>query len=295
MDLDMPNTKFTLKSNIGLDKGVGEANTTLDSDIAQVKLAKTSINLNDMIFSAPYEATIPNLKKLKFATGVELAGDFKATGIAKLAENLYADFYTQSLGGNIDAVLDGNKLTASLKDVNTLKLFKIVQLPEVFSSDMNGDLNYDTLTEKGMLKAVLSNGKLMPNQVTDLTAKYLKTDITKESYENAGLNAVIDKNIITTDIGLKSANTTIAAQGASIDTDKGTINADVKFQIKDKYIYLKARNSLSSPTISIDANELIKAEASKAITQGAEQAIDKYIKDDRVKEGAQKLLNNLFK
>ncbi len=200
-----------------------------------------------------------------------------------------------SLGGNIDAVLDGNKLTASLKDVNTLKLFKIVQLPEVFSSDMNGDLNYDTLTEKGTLKAVLSNGKLMPNQVTDLTAKYLKTDITKESYENAGLNAVIDKNIITTDIGLKSANTTIAAQGASIDTDKGTINADVKFQIKDKYIYLKARNSLSSPTISIDANELIKAEASKAITQGAEQAIDKYIKDDRVKEGAQKLLNNLFK
>ena len=295
MDLDMPNTKFTLKSNIGLDKGVGEANTTLDSDIAQVKLAKTSINLNDMIFSAPYEATIPNLKKLKFATGVELAGDFKATGIAKLAENLYADFYTQSLGGNIDAVLDGNKLTASLKDVNTLKLFKIVQLPEVFSSDMNGDLNYDTLTEKGTLKAVLSNGKLMPNQVTDLTAKYLKTDITKESYENAGLNAVIDKNIITTDIGLKSANTTIAAQGASIDTDKGTINADVKFQIKDKYIYLKARNSLSSPTISIDANELIKAEASKAITQGAEQAIDKYIKDERVKEGAQKLLNNLFK
>ena len=87
---------------------------------------------------------------------MELAGDSKATGIAKLAENLYADFYTQSLGGNIDAVLDGNKLTASLKDVNTLKLFKIVQLPEVFSSDMNGDLNYDTLTEKARSKLFLA-------------------------------------------------------------------------------------------------------------------------------------------
>ena len=160
---------------------------------------------------------------------------------------------------------------------------------------MNGEFAYDTLTEKGTLKAVLSHGKLMPNEITELAAKYLKTDITKETYEDAGLNATIDKKLITTDIGLKSHNTAIYAQGASIDADKGTINADLKFQIKDKYITLKARNNLASPTISIDANDLIKAEASKAISKGAEKAIDKYIKDDKVKEGAQKLLNNLFK
>lgn len=295
MDMDMPNTNFTLKSNIILDKGVGEANSTLDSDIAQVKLTKTQINLNNVAFEAPYEAIIPNLKKLKFLTGIELAGDFKAKGIAKFKDTLYADFNTQSLGGSIDAKLDNNKLTASLKDINTLKLLTMAQVKPVFSSNMNGNLNYDTLIQKGTLKAVISNGKLMPNQITELAEKYLKTDITKEAYEDAGLDAIIDKDIITADIGLKSHNTAIFAKGASINTDKGTINADFKFQIKDKYIYLKARNSLESPTISIDANELIKAEASKAITKGAEKAIDKYIKDDKVKEGAQKLLNNLFK
>ena len=135
----------------------------------------------------------------------------------------------------------------------------------------------------------------MPNQITELVQKYLNTDITKETYENAGINAEINKNLITADIGLKSANTIIAAQGANIDMDKGTINTDMKFQIKDKYIYLKARNQLASPTITIDANDLIKAEAGKAITKGAQKAMDKYIKDDKVKEGAQKLLNNIFK
>ncbi|TLD96296.1 hypothetical protein LS71_006120 [Helicobacter jaachi] len=295
LDMDMPDTNFTLKSAINLNQGVGEANSRLDSDIAQVLLQKTSINLNDVAFEAPYEAIIPNLKKLKFLTDIELAGDFKAKGVARFKDSLYADFNTQSLGGNIDAKLDNNKLTATLKDVNTLKLFEITQLKPVFSSAMNGDLNYDTLTEKGTLKAVLSNGKLMPNQITELATKYLKTDITKEAYEDAGLNATINKKLITADIGLKSANTTIAAQGASIDADKGTINADLKIQIKDKYIYLKARDKLASPSISIDANELIKAEANKAISKGAEKAIDKYIKDDKVKDGAQKLLNNLFK
>ena len=295
MDLDMPNTNFNLASNIMLDKGIGNADSRLDSDIATLKLTKTSINLNDFAVNVPYEAVIPNLKKLKFITGIELAGDFKATGIPKLAETLYADFHTQSLGGNIDAVLDNSKLNASLKDVNTLKLFTMAQLPEVFSSNMNGNLQYDTLTEKGTLKAVLSNGKLMPNKITDLAQQYLKTDITKETYEDAGLNANIDKNLIIADIGLKSHNTIIAAKGASIDMDKNTINADLKFQIKDKYIYLKARNKLSSPDINIDASDLIKAEATKAISKGAEKAIDKYIKDDKAKEGAQKLLNRIFK
>lgn len=294
-DLDMPNTKFNLTSGVVLKQGIGEANSKLDSDIANLNLAKTQINLKDSSFVVPYVATIPNLKKLKFLTGMELAGDFKAQGTAKLKDTLYADFSTQSLGGSIDAKLDNNKLFASLKDVNTLKLFSIAQLKSVFSSSMNGDFNYDTLTEKGTLKAVLSNGKLMPNEITQLAEKYLKTDITKEAYEDAGLNATIDKKLITTDIGLKSSNTAIYAQEASIDTEKGKINADIKFQIKDKYIYLKARDNLASPSLSIDASDLIKAEASKALSKGAEQAIDKYIKDDKIKEGAGKLLNNLFK
>ena len=294
-DLDMPNTKFNLTSNVSLNKGVGEANSKLVSDIANLELSKTQINLKDSSFTIPYIATIPNLKKLKFITGMELAGDFKAQGTAKLKDTLYADFNTQSLGGSIDAKLDGNTLLASLKDVNTLKLFSIAQLKPVFSSSMNGDFNYNTLTEKGTLKAVLSNGKLMPNEITQLVEKYLKTDITKEVYEDAGLNATIDKKLITTDIGLKSNNTAIYAQGASIDTQKGKIKADLKFQIKDKYIYLKARDNLESPNLSIDASDLIKAEASKALSKGAEQAIDKYIKDDKIKEGAGKLLNNLFK
>lgn len=294
-DLDMPNTKFNLTSNVSLNKGIGEANSKLDSDIANLELSKTQINLKDSSFTIPYIATIPNLKKLKFITGMELAGDFKAQGTAKLKDTLYADFNTQSLGGSIDAKLDGNTLLASLKDVNTLKLFSIAQLKPVFSSNMNGDFNYNTLTEKGTLKAVLSNGKLMPNEITQLVEKYLKTDITKEVYEDAGLNATIDKKLITTDIGLKSNNTAIYAQGASIDTQKGKIKADLKFQIKDKYIYLKARDNLESPNLSIDASDLIKAEASKALSKGAEQAIDKYIKDDKIKEGAGKLLNNLFK
>ena len=294
-DLDMPNTKFNLTSNVSLNKGIGEANSKLVSDIANLELSKTQINLKDSSFTIPYIATIPNLKKLKFITGMELAGDFKAQGTAKLKDTLYADFNTQSLGGSIDAKLDGNTLLASLKDVNTLKLFSIAQLKPVFSSNMNGDFNYNTLTEKGTLKAVLSNGKLMPNEITQLVEKYLKTDITKEVYEDAGLNATIDKKLITTDIGLKSNNTAIYAQGASIDTQKGKIKADLKFQIKDKYIYLKARDNLESPSLSIDASDLIKAEASKALSKGAEQAIDKYIKDDKIKEGAGKLLNNLFK
>lgn len=292
-DMDMPATNFTLDSSIALKQGVGEADSALKSDIANLTLDNTQINIKDFAITAPYQAVIPNLKKLKFATGVELAGEIKAQGQAKITDKIYADFNTTSLGGSVDAKLDDNHLTANIKDVNTTKFFEIAQIKPVFSSSINGDLQYDTNTQKGTLNAILSNGKLLTNQVTELAAKYLKTDITKEAYEDAKLNADIEGKKITSDISLKSTNTTITAQGASIDLEKDNINADLKFQIKDKAITLKARNKLSSPSFSVDAGDLIKAEATKAVEKQLDKAIDKYLGDD-AKEGAKNLLKKLF-
>lgn len=295
MGLDMPQSHFTLTSFANITKGKGRADSTLQSDLATLTLEQTAIDLHKMHFEVPYLAKIPNLKKLKFLTGIELVGDFEAKGKAKLADSLYADFNTQSLGGNLEAKLENNKLKATLENLNAIDLFTMAQLPLVFSSDINGKLEYDTLTEKGTLKALLNNGQLMPSKLTELVDKYLKTDITKEVYQDAGLNATINKMRINTDIGLKSNNTTIYAQGAELDLDNGTINADLKFQIKDQYVYLKTKGNLSSPSIAIDANDLIKAETKKAIDKELNRAFDKHLKDENLKKDAQKLLKNLLK
>lgn len=294
MGLNMPNTDFSLVSKISLEKGVGEANSSIKSDIASIDLQKTAIDLQKMTFEGQYSATIPNLKKLKFLTGIELIGRFDGNGKAKLTDSLYVDFKTQSLGGSIDAKLENNKLYASLKDLNTFKLFTMAQFPLVFDSDVNGSLEYDTLAEKGTLKAMLNNGKLQSNKLTELVAQYLKTDLTKEVYNDAGLDATINKKRITTDIDLKSNNTIIHAQKASIDLENDSINADLKLQIKDKYVYVKAREKISSPSINIDASDLIKAEVTKAISKEVNKALDKHLKDEKLKEGTQKLLKNLF-
>lgn len=295
MDLDMPSTNFTLNSDVKLTQGIGKANSTLKSDMANIGLKETQINLNDFVIQAPYEAIIPDLKKLKFITGIELAGEFKAQGKAKIADTLYADFNTASLGGSIDAILDNNQFNAKLKDINTLKLFTIAQMKPVFSSSINGDLDYNLLSEKGTLKARISNGKLMQSDLTDTVAKYLKFDITQEIYDDAGLNALIDQKRITADIDLKSSNTSISAKGASLDLENDTLNADMKFQIKDKYVYLKATNKISQPSIKLDASDLIKDQATKAVTKEVNKALDKYIKNDETKDAAKNLIQNLLK
>lgn len=295
MGLDMPQSNFTLTSQVNIAKGKGEVDSSLRSDLGDIKLEKTMIDLHKMHFEVPYLTTIPNLKKLKFLTGIELVGDFEAKGKAKLADSLYVDFHTQSLGGNLKARLEGNKLHAMMENLNTTKVFTMVQLPLVFSSDINGKLEYDTLTEKGTLKALLNNGQLMPSRLTALVEQYLKIDITKEVYQDAGLNATINKRRINADIGLKSDNTTIYAQGAELDLDNDSINADLKFHIKDQYVYLKTKGKLSSPAITIDASDLIKSEAKKAINKEVNKALDKHLKDENLKKDAQKLFKNLLK
>lgn len=292
-DMDMPNTNFVLDSVVKLDKGIGEANSKLDSDIANINITPTKINLNDFEIATPYNINVPNLKKLKFATGVELAGDFKANGNFKLNDKMYVDFNTNSLDGNVNAVLNDNKFNAKLQNLNTLKAFSMLQLSPIFSSNINGDLNYDLLSSKGKLKATISNGKLMKGDLSELAAKYLKFDITKEIYEDASLEADINDKLINTDIKLKSANTQISSNDATLNLDKETIDANFDIKIKDKGVVVRAKNKLSSPDINIDASELIKGEALKVLDKQADKAIDKFLKDDKQKEGAKKLLNLL--
>lgn len=291
--LDMPNTNFKLNSKLSVDKNIGALDSSLTSDIATLNLPKTSINLKSFSIEAPYSLHIPSLKKLQFITGMELAGDFRANGVAKMGESIYADFNTKSLGGNINAIFNDNNLNATLKNINTTKLFEIAKIKPIFSANINGDLNYSLKSESGNLKSTLSNGKLMPNNITELAQKYLNMDLTKESFENAALNANIAKKQISADIALKSKNTSISAQNASIDMDKSLLDANFKVQIKSYSVGVKTSGDITSPNVSIDAKELISAAAGAALSKGAEKALDK-IKDEKLKEGAQKLLDKLF-
>lgn len=293
-DLDMPNTPFSANLSAKLDKGVGNANLIFDSNLARLNVPNIAIDLHKGAYSSPYSAILPDLKKLKFATKIELVGKFEANGDFALSENLKATFHTKSLGGNIDAELNGDNFNAKIKEVDLDSVLSMAQIQKVFSSKVNGDLVYNTASEKGTLKARLDNGRFLKNQLTDALKQYAKFDATGLVFNNISLNSDINKMVLNSALNMQSGDFSLSGQNIITDLEKSTINAKLKTTLKKDTLGIKLSGNLTSPKVELDLGELLKSrlgnEVQKSVGKEIEKALDKHID-----EGAKKEIGNTLK
>lgn len=297
-DLDMPNTPFSANLNAKLDKGVGNTNLIFDSNLAKLNVPNIAIDLHKGAYSSPYSAILPDLKKLKFATKIELVGKFEANGDFALSENLKATFHTKSLGGNVDAELNGDNFNAKIKEVDLDSVLSMAQIQKVFSSKVNGDLVYNTASEKGTLKARLDNGRFLKNQLTDALKQYAKFDATGLVFNNISLNSDINKMVLNSELNMQSGDFSLSGQNIITDLEKSTINAKLKTTLKKDTLGIKLSGNLTSPKVDLDLGELLKSrlgnEVQKSVGKELEKTLDKHI-DEGTKKEIGNTLKKLFR
>lgn len=275
-DLAMPNTPFSYKSNVRLQKGVGEADFILESSLANLALNPIKIDLSSTTIATPYTITIPSLKALKFLTGIELIGKLEANGKVKIAQSIEADFHTQSLGGQLDAKLNGDDFSAKLNDLDTLSLLKMAQYPQIFSAKANGELTYNLAKQSGNLHAVLSQGHFMKNDLSNLLQQYVKFDLTGLVFNSVGIDSQINKLNLVSTFSAKSGDFSMHGDNILTDLEKGTINAKLKTAIKQDSVDVHINGALSAPQIEVDFSELVRKKASQAIQNEIDKQIDKH-------------------
>lgn len=275
-DLAMPNTPFSYKSNVRLQKGVGEADFILESSLANLALNPIKIDLSSTTIATPYTITIPNLKALKFLTGIELLGKLEANGKVKIAQSIEADFHTQSLGGQLDAKLNGDDFSAKLNDLDTLSLLKMAQYPQIFSAKANGELTYNLAKQSGNLHAVLSQGHFMKNDLSNLLQQYVKFDLTGLVFNSVGIDSQINKLNLVSTFSAKSGDFSMHGDNILTDLEKGTINAKLKTAIKQDSVDVHINGALSAPQIEVDFSELVRKKAGQVIQNEIDKQIDKH-------------------
>lgn len=275
-DLAMPNTPFSYKSNARLQKGVGEADFILESSLANLALNPIKIDLSSTTIATPYTITIPNLKALKFLTGIELLGKLEANGKVKIAQSIEADFHTQSLGGQLDAKLNGDDFSAKLNNLDTLSLLKMAQYPQIFSAKANGKLTYNLAKQSGNLHAVLSQGHFMKNDLSNLLQQYVKFDLTGLVFNSVGIDSQINKLNLVSTFSAKSGDFSMHGDNILTNLEKGTINAKLKTAIKQDSVDVHINGALSAPQIEVDFSELVRKKASQAIQNEIDKQIDKH-------------------
>lgn len=263
------------------------------TSIVNVFVQKARLSLKDNSVISDYQIVFEDLARLYDITQMKLLGNLEINGTVKKDDNLEVTGLAQTLDGEVNYTLYNDELTATLKDIEVLALTKMLTYPSFFDSKANANVNYNLVTQKGDITAMLANGQFVKNRFSSLVNTLAKFDITKEVYENFTLNSQIDKKVINSTADMKSQYTQITVPKSRVDLESKTLDTNVKLDLKGHKVEAKIKGNVDKPDISIDVGEVLKQKAEEKVKKELSKKLNDKLSDEDM-DGLIKGLKSLF-
>ncbi|MFP4333302.1 MAG: hypothetical protein ACLFQJ_08370, partial [Campylobacterales bacterium] len=265
----------------------------VDSNIANLQTKKSVFKISNGSIKSDYRALIKDFGALYFAIGHKLRGSSTIIGdIDKNPTNTKVTAHTKMLDGVMDFKLDQNKLNATITDVETLKLLHMAYYPEVFTSKINLNLNYNVETKKGELYNKLDQGRYVQNHMTELIAKFTGFDLTKQMLKY-NLRTNIDGENTVTKLDMDSNNAKINTDSAKLNTETKAIDIPLDLEILGNKLSFRIHGTTNNPKYDFDFGKIIQDRAKEEGKKAIQKELDKQL-GDGAGEKAKELLKGLF-
>ena len=269
---------FQLTSNTQVVSGNSLTQLQLNSELATIQLTNARYQLGADQFNTQHSVTINDLTRLAFITQTPLHGAIKLTGDAEYqlsSKALKATANSDALGGRIESQLVNQQFTAQLKDLSAVEVSQLLGMKPVFKSRLEGELNYLLDQQKGDFSALLTDGQILPNDVSVLLNQAARFDITREVYKTVTTSGRIQQKVITADLDMQSRLTHITSQGARVDLAQHQLDMLLNVDIQGLKLPVRLKGELTSPGVSADFSGLLQQNLKQNAEKAAQDAINK--------------------
>lgn len=273
-DITLPYTKFELVSDANIKEDRVVAKTTLTSNLATLRMKKTSYDIKDASLLSDYDIFIPSLKRLEPILDQKLYGEVKANGEIIKSDKLTISAHSNIFDGKLNAKIVDEKVDASFKDLHAIKVLQMLGYPKVMDAPINGTLVYNTKTKQGKLDSRFEKATLKRSQMTDLISGLTRNDLTKERFNEGSLVSIINKDIIKSDLKMQSKRVSLNSKKFIINSKKQLIDANFALQIKKYKADILVTDNINSPKVRLDAKSMITPEIEKK----AVKEINRFLK-----------------
>jgi len=272
----MPKTSFASDTTTHIKNNVADTKLTLASTLAKLYVESAKFNLKDASLKSDYRVAVPNLDKLYFATERHLKGAFEANGDIVKAKDLDLTMHSNIAQGAVDAKLHNDDFHADIKGLQTLDILDMLLYPKVLKSNIDATLDYNLVASQGDFIGKITNGAFTRNAVLDLTKQYAKIDLYKQRF-GGDVSAKINKEKILASLDLRSNTSSIVTKNTFIDSKKQYIDSVIAINANGHPLKIKLKGDINKPKISIDAKEILKKEATKAVTKELQKHLGKDV------------------
>jgi hypothetical protein len=262
----MPRTSFNANTTTTLNKNLIDTKVDFNSNLANFDIKSAKFNIKDGSIVSDYIVKIPNLDKLYFASDRHLKGGIIANGELKKAKDLDFTMHSDVAGGRVDAKLHNDDFHATLASLQTLDIFDMLIYPKIIKSSIDGVLDYNLVKQSGVFDGKLSDGIFTRNQVLDITQKYAHIDLYKQVFKG-NVDATIQKEHILASLDLKSNTSSIITKNTKLNSKTQTIDSKIEINANGNPITVTLRGNANKPKVGINAEKLMKKEATKAVSK----------------------------
>jgi len=273
----MSRTTFSAKTTTKLNGDKIDTKADITSSLAKVTIKQARMDLGKELFTSDYKADIPDLDKLYFVTERHLKGGITVTGDLKKGKHLDLNVHSDTLGGALDAKLHDDDLHADFKGIQTLDALKMLIYPQMLKSLLEGTLDYNLKSQKGLFDAKLSNGQFTQNIMIDLIKQYGLIDLYKERFKST-LQSKINKELTYTNLDMRSNKASITGKNIRLNSKTQEIDAKLDVVVNNNPVGVEIKGNVNKPDVKVDVSKLIKKEAEKAIEKEVQKQLDNLFK-----------------
>jgi len=300
------NFKYQLKSdNIVINKKkIKSKKIKINSNLFYLELINPLYKLNRGNFKSKYSLNIENLLDIKPIIKQKLVGSLKLKGIIeKDGSNFLISGISSKFGGNINFRLKNSKLNLQGAGINVLEVLDMLSKPRVLDGISTISLKYNLKSKKGDFKVKISQAKFLNSSLVDNLKKYANFDLSKELFNEAKLDGIINKSKIIFNLKAKGKRVEMIIHQGEINSKKETIKAKIKVKYKGKDYIFKVKGPLNDPSIKLSFSGAVKEKVlekvkdklkESGLADEIEKLIPKELKNKEVQQKAKELFKNLF-
>jgi len=258
--------KYQLSLASDIKKEIVTTTADVNADILDLKLRKTSLNLNTNYLEGLYALHVKDLNNLYMFTKRPLKGELQVDGNYWYTQGkIKLDGETNFLDAKTIFSLDDNVLHVNSDDLSIVKITDMLYYPKVFDSFSTLEADYNLTSEVGVVSINALNGKLMKSELTDLVQAVSGFDLSTEIYKDSLFRGIVNKNKVDFSLLMNGLESYLKIPDGYADLDTNKIKSDFDIKIKNKDLQGTIKGNLEKPTVELSGSEYIKQKLDKAI------------------------------
>lgn len=264
-DIKLPYTRVELHSNAKINQDKILIQSKLDSNLAVLTMKNTQYTLKNSSIKSDFNIFFPDLQRLESILDKKLYGEFRAHGDISKNKQFSINAHSDIFDGAVDANIIDDDVKLNFKNVHALKILHMLGYPKVMDAPVNGTFIYNTKTKKGKLDSHFKKANLRRSKMTDLIKGLTRTDLVKERFSQGSLISLINKDVIRSDLKMKSKTVNIKSKKFIINSKKRLIDARFSLQVKKQKADILVTQSIDAPKVRLDAKSMITPEIEEKV------------------------------